>query len=544
MSKTVISTKNILKKTCKSPNPNPSSLSPYSGDWTWAEASHLLRRTMFGPTFEQITESVNQGLENTIFRLFSPQEEAPLPINYYFENDPEVPIGETWVGKPATPDVQGLLPARNASLSAWSFGLMMESNVSILEKMILFWHNHLVISDIFPPNAKYSYMLLLRKYALGDFKQFVKDMTIEPAMLFYLNGNENTAIAPNENFARELMELFTIGKGPLVGDGDYTNYTEQDVVEFARALSGWVVRGDGSSFRPFRHDIETKQLSHRFGNKIINNLGENEYKRVVDILFEQEEVSKFICRQLYIWFLNYEISDDVEANVIEPMAQILRDSDYVIEPVIKALLKSEHFYSECIKGAIIKSPIDFTLGLLKTGEFPMPDQNNIINKYKLSNLVLRRVLRPMEQIHFGIPSVAGWPAYYQEPVYYRIWLSSVTLPLRKALVETMVRKKTKVGDQRVGLELLDLVAKFDAPQDPNKLLKSLTDLFLSYDLTDEQYKYLKTEVLIPGLPDYEWTVEYNDYINNPGDEQKANAILKQLQEVMSVMMNLPEFQMT
>ena len=538
MSNTVTKSKNTVLSSC----PNPASLTPYQGEWTWREASHLLRRTLFGPTYEQISNSISEGLDKTINTLFSPQEDPGMPINYYFPNDPEVPIGETWVGKKFTPGIQGLFVARNNSLSAWVLNQVLDKKVSILEKMILFWHNHLVISDIGNSEFKYQYMLLLRKYALGDFKQFVKDMTINPAMLLYLNGNENTAKAPNENYGRELMELFTIGKGPLVGDGDYTNYTEQDVVEFSRSLSGWVVRNGKSIFRSARHDKGTKQLSHRFDNITIGDLEADEYKKVVDIIFDQEETSKFICRQLYIWFANYEITEDVEANVIEPMAKILRDSEYVIEPVVKALLQSEHFYNDCIVGAMIKSPMDFAMTLIKTGEFPFKD-DDIILKYKFSNLVNRKILRKQEQLYFDIPSVAGWPAYYQEPVYYKIWLSSVTLPLRSALVETMVNGDNRLGDKKITMDFLKIVSKFDSPDDPNKLLRSLTDLFLANKLTDDQYEFLKTQVLLPGLPDYEWTVEYSDYVNNPDDESKSKPILNRLKEVMLIILNLAEFQL-
>jgi len=525
------------------PNVNSLGLIEFKGEWNWKEASHLLRRTLFGPTYTQIKESVSNGLNSTIELLFSEQEEPDLPINYFFRDDPLVPIGETWVGKKATPNVKGLISSRNASLTAWITNLMLEDKVSILEKMMLFWHNHLVISDIFPANIKYSYITLLRNFALGDFKELVKQITIDPSMLIYLNGRENSAKAPNENYGRELMELFTIGKGPLVGDGDYTNYTEHDIREFSRSLSGWIVRNGIAVFRSNRHDKDEKILSQRFNNKTISNLEENEYKEVVDILFQQEEVSKFISRQLYIWFVNYNISENVELDVIEPMAKILRDNDYVIEPVVKALLKSEHFYNECNKGVMIKSPIDYTMSIVKTGNFPTSFDDNIINKYKLSNTIDRRVFRKMDQFYFGLPSVAGWKAYYQEPVYYKIWLSSVTLPLRKALVESLIKPKTKIGDKRYGLELLDLVSKFDNPGDPDDLIKSFTDIFFVYDLTDEQYNFLKTQVLIPGLPDYEWTVEFSEYVNDPTNNTKSKPILNRLQELLSVMLNLPEFQM-
>lgn len=532
----------VMSKTITCPSPNPTALTPYSGEWTWKQASHLLRRSLLGPTFEQISDSVSIGIEDTINTLFTIKDITDLPINYYFENDPEVPVGETWIGKKVTQGVQGLIPARNSSLSAWIINRFLDKEVSIQNKMLLFWHNHLVISNIFSPSVKYEYIKIIYKYLLGDFKKFVKRITITPAMLQYLNGNENSAVAPNENYGRELMELFTIGKGPLVGDGDYTNYTEQDVVEFSRALSGWVVRKGNAEYKSNRHDKGVKNLSHRFGNQTIGNLEENEYKKVVDIIFEQEEVSNFICRQLYIWFANFEITDDVELNVIKPMAKILRDNNYVIEPVVKALLMSEHFYSECITGAMIKSPMDHTFTLIKTGNFPIPD-DDILLKYRFSNFIERRVLRKNEQFLFGLPSVAGWPAYYQEPVFYKIWLSSVTLPLRKDFVYTVLTKKIKVGSKKYELDLLGLVSKFEEPEDPNFLLKSLTNLFLSYDLTPEQYEYLKTKVLLPGLPDYEWTVEYNDYKNNPDDKNKSKPILNKLRDVLSIIFNLAEFQM-
>ena len=516
-------------------------LEPYSGEWTWKQAVHLLKRTTFGPKHEQIKTFIEMGLEKSIDFLFAPSQDPGLPINFYFQNDPEVPIGETWIGKKVTPNVQGLIQARNSSLSAWIINQMMYNPPNILEKLILFWHNHLVISGIFNPNFKYSYYLLLKEYALGNFKELMQKMTIEPAMLLYLNGNENTSQAPNENYAREVLELFTIGKGPLVAPGDYTNYTEQDVVELARALSGWTIRNGKAFFRSNKHDTGKKELSYRFGNAIIENAGKDEYKKVIEIIFKQDEVSRFISRQLYIWYVNYNITEDIEANIIEPMAKILRDNDYVIEPVLKTLLLSDHFFNDCNHGEMIKSPVDFSLSILKTGNAPVP--NDEISKYFISNYLNRRVFIKMEQAYFLIPSVAGWKAYYQEPVFYKYWISSVTLPLRKKVVENLIDKKVKYRDIKYGLDLLDLVSKFDSPENPDLLLKSLTDLFLPYDLTEEQYEFLKTQVLIPGLPDYEWTVEYNDYLNNPNDITKAGIINKKLKELCKILLNLPENQL-
>ncbi len=519
-------------------------LSPYSGSWTWQQAAHLLRRAAFGPTYQEIKDSVQAGLEASLQKLFEPRPEPDLPINFGFKDDPEVPIGETWVGKPITPNVKGLVPARNGSLSAWTIGLMIDTPLNVLEKLILFWHNHLVVSNIFSPDAKYNYLKTLRKYALNDFRQMMKDITIDAAMLEYLNGNENTAKSPNENYAREVLELFTLGKGPIIAPGDYTNYTENDIQELARALTGWKVRRRRGTvyFNNREHDKGTKQLSAHFNNATISDMGEKEYERVIDIIFEQEEVSRFLCRQLYIWYVNYNITDEVEMDVIEPMAQILRDNDYNVEPALRALFASEHFYAECNMGVMAKSPMDYTFNVIRSGNLPSPD--DILQKYTVWNAV-GRALRLMEQMMFFLPSVAGWQAYYQEPVFYRYWLNSISLNLRKDFNYAAVTGKLRGRGLKKGyqLDLLDLISQFDSPENPDALISDLTALFVPFPLTDEQYAYLKSEVLLPGLPDYEWTEEYGAYLDDPGDKDKKEAVLGRLQAVIQVIFSMPENQL-
>ncbi|MGE5357115.1 MAG: DUF1800 domain-containing protein [Deltaproteobacteria bacterium] len=535
MKKTSFSQKNFSSIT--------DSLDKYDGIWDIKKAAHLLKRTLTGPTYSQIKESSQIGLDDTMDLLLTEITSFPLPINYYFTSDPEVPVGETWVGKKIDNSIQGLQTSRNSSLSAWIVNFMSETKISIIEKMMLFWHNHLVISDINSPDAKYSYIITLRKHALGNFKELVKEITIDPAMLEYLNGNENTATAPNENYARELLELFTIGKGALAGPEDYTNYTEKDIREIARSLSGWTIDrvNNKGSFKSSRHDTGEKKLSHRFGNAIITNSGDQEYKKVIEVIFQQDEVARFICRQLYIWFVNSTISADVEENIIIPLAQILVSNNYVISPVLRVLLSSKHFYNECNTGSMVKSPVDFVMILLKSGSLPMPV--DILQKYGVSNYINQNFFRKQEQAYFALPSVAGWKAYYQKPVFYKYWLSSVSLPQRNQLVNDLTFNKIKISGKNYGLDLLNLVAQFDNPSNPDLLIKSLTDLFLCFDLTQDQYTYLKNEVLLPGLADYVWTKEYNDYIAKPQDINLKDTVNKRLQNLCSVIFNLPENQL-
>lgn len=522
---------------------SPEEIIKFEGQWTYKRASHLLRRTIFGPTHMQIKESENIGLDDTIDLLLTEKPSPPLPINFYFTSDPEVPVGQTWIDKKMDVDISGLVQSRNASLSAWTVNLMTDKNINITEKIMLFWHNHLVISDITDPNAKYSYITKIRKYSLGNFKQLVKEISIEPGMLEYLNGNENTASAPNENYARELLELFTIGKGPLAEQGDYTNYTETDIREIAKCLSGWTIDRvqNKGTFRPTRHDQGDKKLSHRFGSITIKNSNEEEYKKVIDVIFQQNEVARFICRQIYIWFVNSEISSATEQEIIIPLSNILIDNDYVISPVLRALLSSQHFFDQCNTGIMIKSPVDFVMTLLKSGSYPVPD--DIIQKYLMSNYINQNYFRKMDQAYFSIPSVAGWKAYYQEPVFYKYWLSSVSLPQRNTIVNDLTYKKIKIGDKKYGLDLLILVSQFDHPEDPALLIKSLTDLFLPFDLTQEQYDFLKSDILLPGLGDYVWSKEYNDYLQNPSDANLKETVNKRLQNLCFVIFNLPENQL-
>lgn len=233
---------------------------------------------------EQVKQAVTDGLDAVVEQLLADLPMPEPPVNYFFNDDPNVPIGTTWVDKPFSRAVN-FIPYRFNSLYAWTMGLLLEEGISVREKMTLFWHNHFVTENINDPKYTYNYISLLRENALGNFQELTKEVTINPSMLRYLNGNQNTRRAPNENYARELLELFTIGKGELAGPGDYTTFTETDVIEIAKVLTGWVDVGylsadpnqqPGAFYLINRHDLEQKQLSHRFGNTTILNAGNRE----------------------------------------------------------------------------------------------------------------------------------------------------------------------------------------------------------------------------------------------------------------------------
>ncbi|MBK7408350.1 MAG: DUF1800 domain-containing protein [Saprospirales bacterium] len=426
---------------------------------------------------------------------------------------------------------------------------MLAEGMSIREKMTIFWHNHFVVAlaAVGDPKFIYHYINTLRAGALGNFRQLVKDITIDPAMLRYLNGSQNTKVAPNENYARELLELFTIGKGEQVGPGDYTNYTEQDVTEIAKVLTGWVDTGYltndpgtqvGSVFLPNRHETANKTLSYRFNNTVIPNAGADEYKNLIDIIFQQDEVARFICRKLYRWFVYYVIDEVVETEVIEPMAQVLIDNDYEVYPVLEALFKSEHFFDMLNVGPMIKNPVDFLMTSSKTLNLEVP--TTLANQYR-AWLKMAEPLFALQMQIFNPPDVAGWKAYYPEPLFYRQWINSVTLPFRMVITDALSTVGYPIGGGvTLKIDVLAVVTTFNDPTDPNHLIEEFSKILFPQPITENQQTYLK-EILIPGLPDFEWTVEYSDYLADPTNPVYSGPVELKLRLLLRAMMNMPEF---
>lgn len=523
-------------------------LAPYTGPWTAQEAGHLLRRATFGGTYEQLQAARFSGLEATLAALVRdlPQPEPPLIV----DASDGGPIGETWVDKPyfIAAGLQSV-NLRARSLISWQGRLLKQEEVSLRETMVLFWHNHFAISGDQEPKFGYRYIATLREQALGNFRELVKAITIDPNMLRFLNGNENVGGRPNENYARELLELFTIGKGPAAGPGDYTNYTEQDVREMARGLTGWrdvgflnVINGDfGSQFVPGRHDNGSKTLSHRFGSVMVNNGGDQEYAQLIDIILQQDEVANFIVRKIYRWFVYYEISDQVEADIIEPLAALFRESDYDIKIVLQTLLRSEHFFDVKAQGPMIKNPLEFLYGTLNRFEEPFTSINPLGQDF--NDLLLMQASGQLGMVHFGPPGVAGWKAYYQAPLFYRNWINGTTLKERSRIMGILILTGANLGVlgfyQVSGLKLIN---QFPEPGNLPEMIRELTSFLLPRPLTEEQYQFLR-DLIIPGLPDDQWAQEYGEYLANPNDEAIIASLETKLRRMLNSLVNMPEYQL-
>jgi uncharacterized protein (DUF1800 family) len=523
------------------------SLTPYSGEWNKQLASHLIKRSSFTVNKSFIDASANDGLEATLDLIFTTNEPATLPLNPDNTADPHVAIGESWVNA-TYEQVPGLNKYRSESLASWIGEQMVSHGISIQDKMTLFWHNHFAIQGLNDPKYLYKNYRLMRDFAIDDFRELTKRMTIDVAMLRYLNGNQNTKTQPNENFSRELLELFTVGKGALIGDGDYSTFTEQDVSEMARVLTGWrdIGYNNQQGIDPYaqylhvRHDLDDKQLSYHFNSTVITNASENEYANLIDVIFESDNVALFIARKLYRWFVFYDISDAVEQDVIVPMADLIRDNDYVIEPALRALLGSEHFFESCNIGAMIRNPLDYYLHTMSLFEYDM-STNNLATKYQL-NYLTSYAAALMQMNLYNAPSVAGWKPYYQAPAYYRIWLNSSTLPIRKAVVDVLWITGLEIGDQQRRIDPFQIVQWTNNPLDINALITDVAEVVLTYELTDGQHEFLK-DLVLQGLAESDWIEAYANYQADPTNEDLKNVIEVKLVTLFVNMCYLPEYQL-
>jgi uncharacterized protein (DUF1800 family) len=527
-----------------------SGLEPYAGPWGFDQVAHLLRRTMFSVRKSDITAMMSHTLDEVVTMLLANQPTPPPPLNVSAA-DTGVPVGQTWVNAPKlNPDGTNPNSQRNQSLKAWWIGLMVNQPVSLLEKMTLFWHNHFVTETVETQDARYSYKYnaLLRQYAFGNSKDLTRAVTIEPAMLQYLNGNTNSKTNPNENYGRELQELFTIGKGPEIAPGNYTNYTEDDVKAAARVLTGW--RNDATNITSYftlsRHDTGNKQFSADYGNTVITGstdaTGMTEINALLDMIFNQQETAKFLCRKLYRYFVYYVIDPATETNVIEPLANILRTNNYEVKPVLQTLFKSAHFFDAVNVGCIIKNPVEINVGTCRLFSVQFPDAVDYVTQYDHWKY-LRTQAASMQMDLGDPPNVAGWASYYQIPQYYELWINSDTLPKRTKFTDTLVTPGYRKDGFTLIIDPLAFANQISNPSDPNIIVSEFAQLLFPLQITDTQKTFLKN-TLIPGLPDYEWTAEWNAYVADPTNQTKRNAVKSKLQELLSFMMSMAEYQLT
>lgn len=529
-------------------------LNEYTGSWDTTDVVHLLKRTMFGATIDNVNYFKSLTMSQAVDELLIPTP-APttVPLNNYSSDGYIDPTGvaawDTWINTGIDYPDDDMNRHRINSLRSWWIGQMLNEGRSMHEKMTLFWHNHFAVDGLahlgdIPAKPWFDHYLTLRTHALGNFKQLVKAITLDPAMLIYLNGNTNKKTAPNENYGRELQELYGVGKGPG------SHYTEDDVRSAARVLTGHAIDTNFAYyFDAGGHDDSNKAFSNFYGGTMITgrsgSAGANELDDLLTMIFATSESAKFICRKLYSFFIYYKIDDNIENTIITPLAQIFRDSGYDITTVLSVLFKSEHFYNLPYSSAcIIKSPVDFLLGLFREFEVKLPDPADIPSNYTVWEMIRQRSAILQQEI-LGIPEVAGWYAYYEGPVYHELWINSVTYTERNAYTDLMISTGDMMSMVTTVIDPLAFAKKLPNPQDPIMLIDDSLSILYRVPLSDDSKTYLKQTILLTGqTTDYYWTQAWNDYIASPGDMVAKETVLTRLQSLYKYLMNLPEYHLS
>jgi len=367
-------------------NCNTGTLAPYSVPLDNVKAAHLYRRLGFSASVQTIDSATGANAGTLVDVLVNQALATP---------DLPAPVWANWTSANYPADDEAARDLRNAQIREWKLAYTnaLVSN-NLKDRMSFFWSNHFVTElEVYECNSfLYYYINCLQRNSLGNFKTFVSEVGLTSAMLYYLDGAYNNSNEPNENYARELYELFTLGEG--------SGYTEADIVETARALTGYVERGEINcsqvAFDATRHDTDNKTIFGQTGNY--------GYDEVIDMLFQERptEIATFICRKLYEFFVHPDSKGDAGSNVqiiIDGMASTMISNNFEITPVLRQLFKSEHFFSDNAVGVIIKSPFDLYLNLVKEGNFTYTDDtlNSAMNSCRL-----------LSQNLFNPIDVAGW----------------------------------------------------------------------------------------------------------------------------------------
>lgn len=374
---------------------NTEGLEPYIPDdetpWDLRRAQHLFRRTSFGADIGTLIEALSRNPTDQVDAIIdSAAAQAPTPT-------------PTWYNDTYPPNMIDTNKIIQEVLDYSVDFYQSLNNHGFREKMVLFWSNHFVtqIDSYLCSSYLHEYRKILEDFAIGDFKQMTREIGKCSAMLIYLNGVQNTRFSPNENYARELFELFTLGRD--------NGYTQSDISNTARALTGFNGFNQENlcefiSFIPAFHDTTSKTIFGESGNF--------NYDTLHDLLFEKRsnEIAQFVCSKIYEEFVSPEINMDI----VSELAQTFIASNFNLLPVLRRLLKSKHFFSEHSIGAKIKSPISSIMGIVKDLNIPMNEERYLV-AYQISTDIGQQLFNP--------PNVAGWTGN-------RDWVNSVTMVKR------------------------------------------------------------------------------------------------------------------
>lgn len=479
------SSSNTNDKKVPKPMEVSTGLEPYSAPLTIRSAGHALRRMTFGVSYPTLQSVVGKTAAELFDQIAMPMQTDAVPA---------------WANNiPTNPADFQLFQQQRTELQVWLCNQMRKTTLSMQEKMVFFL-SHIYTSDT--QKIRYAQFMLnnnqkLRSACFGNLKSLAIEMCKDSAMLIFLDGTANRVGRPNENFAREFFELFTLGVG---------NYTETDILEASRAFTGWQINPTSldARFVPNRFDNQPKTIFGQTGNWGVDD--------VVRITFEQQACAEFYVRKLYRFFVYEIITDFAEENVIKPLAQLLRDSNYEIKPVLRKLFTSQHFFDNEFHGSEIKSPANFFIGFTnETGA----------TNYPTNVVVLGMAIQAQELLN--PPTVQGW-------VGYRSWINTVTLPQRQQVCNLFLVNRTYLNTPlNPAYNWVNFAKQFPDNNDANKLVKNIVDYLVSFDVAQSQIDALVDEMLA-GLPAIYWDIN-------------GATAPTQLQLLMKAIYNLPEYQL-
>jgi len=483
-----------------------------NGTLGYKRAAHLLHRATFGPTKLQIDSFASLTANQAVTLLF----QSTLP-------DPQLPLdtetGAEWV-LTGTSDANSGESDLQEFFKGWFIGQILGIGIppanslayATREKIVFFLHTALTTIQSKVDNSRSLYFQnqLFRKFAFDkmlspeyNYKELTKKISVDNAMLRLLDGNLNVAGSVNENYGRELLELFSIGRGlegtlpPTTLPGDYFNFTEQDVRAAAKVLSGWELdttfstldstvdldlaatiklpRGKvrGSVTNANAHDNSVKQFSDRFNNAtiqpdplLLSGTGAteasalDEISQLIELIYSKPETARNICRRMYRFFVYHEITQTIDDTIIAEMANTFATNGYKIQPVLEDLFQSQHFYDAAAGvgddnfGGIIKSPLDLMMGTFRLFGIQLPDPVTEAGAFYETTGELIRGLESLGMNFYEPFDVAGYDAYHQYPIYHRSWISTNYLTRRYEFIRNLV----SANQMNPGMLKVDVVA--------------------------------------------------------------------------------------
>ena len=464
--------------------------------WTSQKIKHLYRRMAYGVNLAGIDAALPltpSALIDTIVDAAVSLDPTPAPPWGYFsisdftDFDTENPnYIEQWYLQTANDTIEQSLRA----------------------KLTMFWMNHFVTeleSYTYAPYM-FQYYNLMQTHALGNFKEFVRAVGVNSTMLVYLNGFENTSNNPNENYARELFELFTLGEN--------NNYTQQDIIQASRALTGYNHWDDPGAQIYFDQSTWDEGPKTIFGSEEFYT-----YDELIDTLFElrETEIAQFICTKLYKYFVSHEYDAITQEDIINPLAQTLIDVNFEMAPMLRQLFKSQHFFDERAFGVVIKSPYDVIFNYINEGNF-FYDDGVLQGLIYYTGIIGQEIYNP--------PDVSGWQRDQE-------WINTATLSGRWQIMELF---NGYLFDLELQAQFIDLAIELsNDSDDPYVITKAVVDFFNSKELFTQEDYQTATSVL-------KWEIPQNYYddgiwsLNYPTAPYQVFLLLNH-------MTKLPEFQL-